>query len=127
MKSPSFRILTKKFKNNYLMQRKQFLIVVQHPGYSSVSKKELQKKISEIYKIPDISTIFLFGFKTFFGGGKSTGFGFVYNNIKAARQFEPKYRLIRNGLLEITRLSSKQRKEQKNRNKKSRSKKKIKQ
>lgn len=30
-----------------------------------------------------------------FGGGKSTGFGLIYDNIPAAKQFEPKYRLIR--------------------------------
>lgn len=30
-----------------------------------------------------------------FGGGKSTGFGLIYDNAKAAKQFEPKHRLIR--------------------------------
>lgn len=30
-----------------------------------------------------------------FGGGKSTGFGLVYDNLDAAKKFEPKYRLIR--------------------------------
>jgi hypothetical protein len=30
-----------------------------------------------------------------FGGGKSTGFGLIYDNVAAAKQFEPKYRLIR--------------------------------
>ena len=30
-----------------------------------------------------------------FGGGKSTGFGLIYDDIKAAKQFEPKYRLVR--------------------------------
>lgn len=30
-----------------------------------------------------------------FGGGKSTGFGVIYDNKKSAMQFEPKYRLIR--------------------------------
>ena len=30
-----------------------------------------------------------------FGGGKSTGFGVIYDDKKAALQFEPKYRLIR--------------------------------
>ena len=30
-----------------------------------------------------------------FGGGKSTGFGLIYDDKKAASQFEPKYRLIR--------------------------------
>jgi small subunit ribosomal protein S24e len=30
-----------------------------------------------------------------FGGGKSTGFGVIYDNVDAAKKFEPKYRLIR--------------------------------
>ena len=30
-----------------------------------------------------------------FGGGKSTGFGLVYDSLDAAKKFEPKYRLIR--------------------------------
>ena len=30
-----------------------------------------------------------------FGGGKSTGFGLIYDDLKAAKQFEPKYRLVR--------------------------------
>jgi len=32
-----------------------------------------------------------------YGGGKSTGFGLIYDNIPAAKQFEPKFRLIRVG------------------------------
>ena len=30
-----------------------------------------------------------------FGGGKSTGFGLIYDTLDAAKKFEPKYRLIR--------------------------------
>lgn len=36
----------------------------------------------------------MFGFRTAFGGGKSTGFALVYDN-KEALKFEPRYRLIR--------------------------------
>lgn len=32
-----------------------------------------------------------------FGGGKSTGFGLIYDTIDSAKKFEPKYRLIRVG------------------------------
>jgi small subunit ribosomal protein S24e len=123
MKTVKFKISTQKFKENLLLKRKQFSITIHHPGFPSISKKELQKKIAEAYKIKDISRIFLFGFKIHFGGGISTGFGFIYNDIESAKQFEPKYRLIRNGLLEINRVSSKQRKEQKNKIKKNRNKK----
>ena len=39
--------------------------------------------------------IFTFGFKTNFGGGKSTGFALIYDTMDFAKKFEPKYRLIR--------------------------------
>ena len=39
--------------------------------------------------------VFTFGFKTNFGGGKSTGFGLIYDTMDFAKKFEPKYRLIR--------------------------------
>ena len=60
-----------------------------------------------------------------FGGGKSTGFGLIYDSIDSAKKFEPKYRLIRNGLAEApANKSRKQIKERKNRTKKLRGKKK---
>ena len=37
----------------------------------------------------------LYGFKVAFGGGRSTGFGMIYDNLVAAKKFEPKYRLTR--------------------------------
>ena len=63
----------------------------------------------------DVSTIILFGFRTVFGGGKSTGFALVYDSLDAAKKFEPKYRLARNGLGPGREGSRKQIKEKKNR------------
>jgi ribosomal protein S24E len=48
-----------------------------------------------VYEVKDPNTIFVFKFRTHFGGGKSTGFGLIYDNLEAAKKFEPKYRLIR--------------------------------
>ena len=42
---------------------------------------------------PDV--IFAFGFRTNFGGGKTTGFALVYDTLDYAKKFEPKYRLAR--------------------------------
>lgn len=58
------------------------------------------------------------GFRTAFGGGKSTGFGVIYDSLDALKQFEPKYKQIRNGMFERQVTSRKQRKERKNRTKK---------
>ena len=39
----------------------------------------------------------VFGFRTHYGGGKSTGFALVYDSTEALKKFEPHYRLVRIG------------------------------
>ena len=48
-----------------------------------------------MYKVQDPVTVILFGFTTQFGGGKSTGFALIYDNVQALKKTEPKYRLVR--------------------------------
>ena len=48
-----------------------------------------------MYDVKDLNTVFVFGMRTQFGGGKSSGFGLIYDNVEVAKKFEPKYRLIR--------------------------------
>jgi len=55
---------------------------------------ELTEKVAKMYGA-EANTIFLFGFRTAFGGGKSTGFGLIYDSLEAAKKLEPKYRQIR--------------------------------
>lgn len=50
-----------------------------------------------MYKAPK-DQIIVFGFRTQFGGGKSTGFGLIYDS-KDSLKFEPKYRLVRVSLV----------------------------
>lgn len=85
---------TRKFQTNPLLQRKQFVLDVLHPTRANVSKQELRENLSKMYKA-EIDQVIVFGFRTHFGGGKSTGFGLIYDSGDAAKKFEPKYRLIR--------------------------------
>ncbi|KAH9318040.1 hypothetical protein KI387_019809, partial [Taxus chinensis] len=94
------------------------VIDVLHPGRPNVSKAELKDKLAKLYEVRDPQTIFVFGFRTQFGGGKSTGFGLIYDSLENAKKYEPKYRLIRNGLDTKVEKSRKQMKERKNRSKK---------
>ena len=48
-----------------------------------------------MYKVADVNTVLTFGFRTDFGGGRSTGFALVYDSVEDAKKFEPKYRLAR--------------------------------
>ncbi|CEP07520.1 hypothetical protein [Parasitella parasitica] len=110
-------IRTRKFLTNRLLQRKQMVVDVIHPGLANVSKDELRSKIGKMYKA-DKDVVSVFGFKTHFGGGKTTGFALIYDNVEALKKFEPKHRLVRIGLAEAPKGGRKQRKEKKNREKK---------
>jgi len=93
------------------------IVDIIHPGKANVPRSELQETIGAMYK-SDPKCVMLFGFRTQFGGGKSTGFCHIYANVDAAKKFEPKHRLIRAGLQEKKETSRKQIKESKNRGKK---------
>lgn len=90
-----------------------------HPGRPTVPKSELQEVIGSMHKT-DAKLVMLFGFKTKYGGGKSTGFCLIYDNEEACLKFEPKYRLTRNGMYETKQQSRKAIKEAKNKAKKTR-------
>lgn len=86
------------YHSTYISLKLKLLIFqvvdVIHPGKGSVPKTEIREKLAKIYKTtPDV--IFCFGFRTQFGGGKSSGFALIYDTLDYAKKFEPKYRLIR--------------------------------
>ncbi|GLG95005.1 40S ribosomal protein S24 [Gryllus bimaculatus] len=125
MSEGTFTIRTRKFMTNRLLCRKQMVVDVLHPGQPSVKKTEIREKLAKLYKVAN-DLIFVFGFRTAFGGGKSTGFGLIYDTLNHAKKFEPKHRLQRHGLYEKQKATRKQRKERKNRMKKVRGTKKAK-
>lgn len=61
-----------------------------------MSKDELRSKLAEIYKCNKDQAM-VFGFRTQYGGGKSTGFALIYDSHEALKKFEPHYRLVRIG------------------------------
>merc|ERR1711977_281563 len=118
-------IRPRKFLTNRLLQRKQMILDVHHPGLPTVDKDTLKKMVAEYLskakgsKANAEATV-IFGMKTKFGGGKSSCFALVYDSVDAAKKFEPQHRLIRSGHAEAPGLvvARKQRKEKKNREKK---------
>lgn len=51
-----------------------------HPGKATVPKTEIQEKQAKMYKTTP-HVIFAFGFRTYFGGGKTSGFGMIYYSL----------------------------------------------
>ena len=87
-------IRTRKFTTNRLLSRRQFVVDVLHSSRPPISRAELSQKLGEIYKV-DKARVVPFGFKTLFGGGRSTGFALIYDSEDAQKKFEPRYRLVR--------------------------------
>ena len=105
---------------NRLLQRKQMVrrrllcdtltpqvVDVLHPTRANVAKDELRDRLATMYKarwralvitltraqVPK-DVVIIYGFKTVFGGGRSSGFGLIYDS-KEALKLEPHYRLVR--------------------------------
>ncbi|KAI4165889.1 MAG: hypothetical protein LQ342_000320 [Letrouitia transgressa] len=106
---------TRKFIRNPLLGRKQMVVDVLHPNRANVSKDELRTKLGELYRA-NKESVSCFGFRTQYGGGKSTGFALIYDSPEALKKFEPHYRLVRYGVAtKVEKASRQQRKQRKNR------------
>ncbi|XVE84269.1 hypothetical protein DITRI_Ditri16bG0157100 [Diplodiscus trichospermus] len=95
MADKAVTIRTRKFMTNWLLSRKQFIIDVLHPRRPNVSKAELKEMLVRMYEVKDPNSIFVFKFRTHFGGKKLTGFGLIYDSVESAKKYKPKYRLTR--------------------------------
>ncbi|KXT09610.1 hypothetical protein AC579_7647 [Pseudocercospora musae] len=96
MSESQVTLRTRKFIRNPLLGRKQMVVDVLHPNRANVSKDELREKLAGLYKT-NKDQVSVFGFRTQFGGGKSTGFALLYDSPEAIKKFEPHYRLVRYG------------------------------
>ncbi|CAG5122337.1 unnamed protein product, partial [Candidula unifasciata] len=87
-------VRTRKYMTNRLLSRRQMVVDVLHPGRATLPKTEIREKLAKLYKVT-ADVVFCFGFRTNFGGGKTTGFALIYDTLDKAKKFEPKYRLAR--------------------------------
>merc|ERR1712159_167194 len=99
-----FSVRTQQFQVNKLLNRKQFAVVINHPTWNdTVPKTKIIEKLTSLYKVPDQNQVSVFGLKTKFGGGKTVGFGFIYDDVASMKRIEPNYRLIRYGMSQLKR------------------------
>ena len=70
------------------------MVDVLHPGRPNVPKDELRELLGKMYKTTK-DVVSCFGFRTAYGGGKSTGFALIYDSVDVMKKNEPKYRLLR--------------------------------
>ena len=118
-KKADFTVRTQHFKVNKLLNRKQFAMELTHPGWcGTISQKVIKKKIASLYKVADEAQISVFGLKSKFGGGKTTGFGLIYDDLASFKRNEPAYRQLRNGFGKKKGIARRMLKDRRNRAKK---------
>ena len=99
----------RKFLENKLLDRKQFVVDISHPGAKAPTREEIRDLVCDRLKGAKDNTV-IFGLRTVFGGGRTTGFGFIYNNKDAMMKIEPKHRLIKAKLAEKSKQTRRMRK-----------------
>jgi small subunit ribosomal protein S24e len=112
-------IKTRRLRVNKLLARKELLLDVYHEGKANVSQKDLRELVAAKYHW-NPKDLVLFGFKTAFGGNRSTGFVLAYENQQYLVKYEPLYRLRRLAIVPKRNPKRKSEKELKRKIKKSR-------
>merc|ERR1712021_141965 len=97
MSSGTVTVRPRKLMTNRLLSRRQMIIDISHPNLPTPDKALLRKLICEHlskakHAKADPAATTIFGLRTDYGGGKTTGFALVYDNVQAAKDIEPKHR-----------------------------------
>jgi small subunit ribosomal protein S24e len=71
-----------------------------HPEHQNVSKNEIKAKLAQTLKAKEES-ISIFGLKSKFGGGRSTGFALIYDTLDARKKFDSKKMLRKVSILSL--------------------------
>lgn len=112
-----FVIRTRKFITNPLLARQQFVVDVYHQELGYVSKSQIQQAVAKKFKV-DAGLVIVYGLRAKFGGGKTQVFCLIYKSLDAMKKFEPKYRLIRQGVVEKEKIKKARRTKKEDKNKK---------
>ena len=88
-----------------------------HPNMPNVPKAQIKEKLAKIFKNKE-ECIHVYGLKSRFGGGASSGFALVYDNPDLRKKYDAKKNLKKDGMCPKAAKTRKQKKEIKGRQKK---------
>ena len=69
------------------------IVDIIHPNAATPKKSEVREALAKNYKTA-ADHIIAFGFKTVFGGGKTSGFALIYDSVETAKSVRPRYRTV---------------------------------
>merc|ERR1719333_152446 len=117
MTEGTFTLYVRKILNNPIMGRKQVAVEMVHPGLANVSKAQIRDELTKRLK-SDPERISVFGLKTKFGGGFSSGFALIYNSLEDRKKYDSLCSLRRAGMAGKRKVPRKMYKELKGKQKK---------
>lgn len=82
--SQKFVLYSRKLIRNPLLGRRQMQIELIHPDEANISKTAIKDKLASMFKTKS-ECIAVFGLSSKFGGGRSTGFALIYDNLDARK------------------------------------------
>jgi len=82
-----FILYVRKFLKNPLLARSQVSVDLIHPEMANVSKEQIKRKLCAQMKAKE-EAVSIYGLKTAFGGGRSTGYALIYDSLDAKKQYE---------------------------------------
>ena len=92
--SDKFILYARKIVSNPLLRRKQIQVELIHPDQGNISKASIKAKLATMFKTKEES-IAIFGLKGQFGGGRSTGFALMYDNLDTRKKMDSKIKISR--------------------------------
>merc|ERR1740130_1503649 len=84
-----FILYARKMINNPLLKRNQLVVELIHPDQGSVSKAAIKSKLEAMFKVKP-EAISVFGLHSKFGGGRSSGFACIYDDVDPERSATPR-------------------------------------
>lgn len=107
MSTASLRI--RKYIVNKLLDRKQFVVDLKHPGAPAPTRQQIKELVAAQLNANKDNTV-IFGLQTVFGGGRTTGFGLIYDSHDALMKVEPTHRLVKAQLKTKSKMTRRMRK-----------------
>jgi len=104
MADGKFTLYIRKVIVNPLLGRKQCAIEMIHPDLAGVKKSEIKAVIGKKFKATE-DRIAVFGVRAKFGGGRSSGFVTVYDDMDARKKYDNKANLARDKIVEAEKKS----------------------
>merc|ERR1719464_1314933 len=100
MADGKFTLYIRKVVVNPLLGRKQMAVDCIHPELANVKRADIKTSLSKKFKASE-DRIAIFGVKPKFGGGRTSGFACIFDDMDARKKYDNKQNIARDKAFEV--------------------------